>query len=555
MSKLPGRRGFLKSGIAGVASLASGSLGAGAEPTAPGSQLALLVDVRAYGAKGDGKAVDSAAINAAIGAAKGAGGGTVFFPAGQYLSYSIRLASRVHLYLSPGSAIVAAPSPEAGSSATNSFYDLPEENPEAGNYQDFGHSHWHNSLMWGDGLEDVSITGPGLIWGKGLTAGQRSDQPGVGNKSVAMKNCRNVLLRDFSILAGGHFGLLMTGVDNLTIDNLKIDTNRDGMDIDCCRNVRVSNCTVNSPWDDGICPKSSFALGYARSTENVTITNCFVTGKYRMGTVLDGTYKEFAPGDRVWRTGRIKCGTESNGDFRNIAISNCVFDGCQGLALESVDGAVLEDITISNITMRDIVTAPIFLRLGARLRGPAGSKPGVMRRVLINNIVSNTTAQSLTSTEVGSRTESVLTPWTTPYQLCSVISGIPGYPIEDLKLSNIYAQSQGGAGKDAGKVNPPEKESGYPEPTMFGPTPAHGLYIRHARNVEISRVEMSLVQSDARPAIVLDDVHRMDVIGVEAPYTAGQPIVSVRSGSDLRILQSRHLDDVQLPGEIGHRDF
>ena len=179
---------------------------------------------------------------------------------------------------------------------------------------------------------------------------------------------------DFSILAGGHFGLLLTGVDNLTIDNLKIDTNRDGMDIDCCRNVRVSNCTVNSPWDDGICPKSSFALGYARSTEDVTITNCFVTGKYQLGSVLDGTYKEFAPTDRVWRTGRIKCGTESNGGFRNIAISNCVFDGCQGLALETVDGAWLEDITISNITMRDIVTAPIFLRLGARLRGPRGGK-------------------------------------------------------------------------------------------------------------------------------------------------------------------------------------
>ena len=89
------------------------------------------------------------------------------------------------------------------------------------------------------------------------------------------------MLRDFSILHGGHFGILATGVDNLTIDNLKIDTNRDGMDIDCCRNVRVSNCSVNSPWDDGICLKSSFALGYARATEMVTITNCLVGGQLR----------------------------------------------------------------------------------------------------------------------------------------------------------------------------------------------------------------------------------------------------------------------------------
>ena len=105
----------------------------------------------------------------------------------------------------------------------------------------------------------------------------------MGNKAIALKNCRNVIFRDFSILKGGHFGLLLTGVDNLTIDNLKIDTDRDGIDIDCCQNVRVSNCTVNSPWDDGICPKSSYALGYARATRNVTITNCWVTGTYELG--------------------------------------------------------------------------------------------------------------------------------------------------------------------------------------------------------------------------------------------------------------------------------
>jgi polygalacturonase len=123
-----------------------------------------------------------------------------------------------------------------------------------------------------------------LIWGKGLSrgwgVGPKAEDPGVANKAIALKNCRNVLLRDFSILHGGHFGILATGVDNLTIDNLKIDTNRDGMDVDCCRNVRITNCSVNSPWDDGICLKSSFALGYARATEMVTISNCLVAGSY-----------------------------------------------------------------------------------------------------------------------------------------------------------------------------------------------------------------------------------------------------------------------------------
>ena len=128
-----------------------------------------------------------------------------------------------------------------------------------------------------------------------------------------------------------------------------IDTNRDGIDIDCCKNVRVSNCSVNSPWDDAICPKSSFALGYARTTENVTITDCYVTGAYQLGTMLDGTWKRW-PTEKSEQVkakpyfprefnGSIKLGTESNGGFKNITISNCVFDGSKGFAVESSDGA------------------------------------------------------------------------------------------------------------------------------------------------------------------------------------------------------------------------
>src|SRR5213592_2253514 len=132
------------------------------------------------------------------------------------------------------------------------------------------------------------------------------------------------------MLAAGWFAILATGVDNFTIDNLKIDTNRDGMDIDCCRNVRISNCTVNSPFDDGICLKSSYGLGSARAAENVTITNCQVSG-YDEGTLLDGTFKRTVTYNGG-PTGRIKFGTESNGGYQNVVVSNCVFDYCRGLA-------------------------------------------------------------------------------------------------------------------------------------------------------------------------------------------------------------------------------
>ncbi len=326
-----------------------------------------MFDVRKYGAVADGKTIDSPAINKAIEAAAAAGGGTVYFPAGVYASYSIRLKSNIVLYLEQGATILGANTSLTG---TTSGYDPAEPNDPWESYQDYGHNHWHNSLIWGEGINNFAIVGTGLIWGKGLSRGgmdhekPKAETPGAGNKAIALKNCHNVLLRDFSILEGGHFGVLATGVDNLTIDNLKIDTNRDGLDIDCCKNVRVSNCSVNSPWDDGICPKSSFALGYARATENVTITNCYVTGDYQLGTMLDGTYKRWEPGSKIVPTGRIKCGTESNGGFKNITISNCVFESCRGFALESVDGALLEDITFTGVTMRDIRNSPIFLRLG-----------------------------------------------------------------------------------------------------------------------------------------------------------------------------------------------
>src|SRR5580692_9228414 len=375
------RRDLLRLSSMGLAASAVSAIPALAAPkkSAAPALSPLMFDVRTFGATGDGKTIDSPAINKAIETAAAAGGGTVVFPSGVYASYSIRLKSNVALYLEQGATILAASTSLDG---TTSGYDPAEPKQPWESYQDYGHNHWHNSLIWGESINNFAILGPGLIWGKGLSRGTsdkdrpRAETPGAGNKAIALKNCHNVILRDFSILEGGHFGILATGVDNLTIDNLKIDTNRDGMDIDCCRNVHVSNCSVNSPWDDAIVPKSSFALGYNRSCDNMTIANCFVSGCYRLGTVLDGTWKKFTMEEdhKVGGTGRIKMGTESNGGFRNVSISNCVFEGCQGLALETVDGALLEDFSVSNLTMRDIISCPIFIRLGARLRGPKGAQ-------------------------------------------------------------------------------------------------------------------------------------------------------------------------------------
>lgn len=548
---------------------------------------ARVFDVRAHGATGDGTTLDTAAINQAIDAAAANGGGTVFFPAGNYLSYSIHLKSHVALYLDMGATIVAAEPSEDLSVG----YDAPEPTtgpvPNVDHYEDFGHSHWHNSLIWGEDLTDIAITGPGRIFGRGLSkgGGRRDLLPeeraaraeaartaaarteagmpaegnyrvafplpqaardaiaaqkpgpfnypgrdtlpaGVGNKAIALKNCRNVIFRDFTIYHGGHFAILATGVDNWTCDNLKIDTNRDGIDFDCCQNVRVSNCTINSPYDDGICPKASFGLGYNRPTENVTITNCQVSG-YDEGTLLDGTRQ-----NKVMKglgTGRIKLGTEANGGFRNLTITNCVFESCRGLALEEVDGGQMEDIAISNLTMRDINNAPIYIRLGERLRGPAPIAAGTARRIRIDNVVAHNVAA----------------------QSGILIVGEPGHPVEDVTLSNIFIDFVGGGTKEqaAAEVPPYEKER-YPEPGRLGTMPSWGLFARHVKNLTLNQVELRTAQADLRPVVQLDDVADVAFESVKFPRAGDTPVFVLKNVTDFFIHNSPGLPETTRTGLI-----
>ena len=516
------RRELLRQGATG-AFLAIGSSGSSGafRPGGPDSKATASFDVRSFGAMGDGETIDSPAINRAIDAAAAVGGGTILFPAGVYAAYTIRLKSYISFYLDAGATILAADVPSQGT--TGGGYDAAGAAQPWEAYQDFGHNHWPNSLIYGEGLEGISIFGPGLIWGKGLSRGERNElpraeSPGVGNKAIALKNCRNVLFRDFSILMGGHFAILLTGVDNVLIDGLKIDTNRDGIDLDCCRNASVSNCKINSPWDDAICPKSSFALGYARSTENVTITNCYVTGKYAYGTMLDGTFKPAIYSEKRKAIGRIKCGTESNGGFKSIAVSNCVMDGCRGFALETVDGAHIEDVTVTNLTMRDMVHSPIFLRLGSRMRGPKGTPPGSLKRVILSNIVSHGAVA----------------------EYPSIIAGISGAVVEDIKISDTYLHQTGGGGSEWASRQPAENENGYPEANMFGILPARGFFLRHARNLEFSNVEVVTEKEDARPAFWAEQVEGLDCFRVRVGKSRAFSLNSVK---DFRSFGSKDVLD------------
>jgi len=271
-----------------------------------------------------------------------------------------------------------------------------------------------------------------------------------------------------------------------------IDSNRDGLDIDCCRNVRVTGCRVNTPWDDGIVLKSSYALGCYRDTENVIISDCALSG-YETGTLLDGTYampvlsgSRNTPGRLDRRAaGRIKLGTESSGGYRNIVITNCTFDLSGGVLLESMDGGDLEDVVVSNLTMRRVVGGPLFMRLGARMRSPEGRETGHIRRVLVSDVNAV---------------------YDTPPYFGIIIAGIPGHRIEDVVLRNVNIHAAGGLSPEAAPKEVPEADARYPDPWMFGIMPAKGLFLRHVDGIVLDGVRFSFDKPDPRPLILQEDV-------------------------------------------------
>ena len=437
-----------------------------------------VYNVRDYGAKGDGRTLDSPAFNAAIQQAVRQGGGRVDVPAGTYLCGSIRLDNDIELHLMAGAKILAAP-------AKMKAYD--ESEPFGGpEYQDGGHTYFHNSLIWADGKQNVSITGRGMIDGEGLTkkdterAGQvQGGSIGTGDKAIALKRCKNILIRDVTIFRGGHFAIIVTGCERGTIDNVTIDTNRDGIDIDCCKYLTVSNTKVNTPSDDAIVLKSSYALKAPVPCEHIMVTNCLVTG-YKLGTFLDGTYQ---PEKVNWVCGRIKLGTESNGGYRNIAISNCTCMWSSGLAFEEVDQGRMENIVVSNISMSHVHHYPIYITTGCRNRGPKErTDVSSARDIYISNVVADD-VDSLAGI---------------------IVTGMEGAPIRNVCLSDIRIQYRGGGQK----VDKPYREQGtnYPEPRWAGPTPAYGLFARHVDGLTLRNVQFELMRPDERPEVITDDV-------------------------------------------------
>jgi polygalacturonase len=201
-----------------------------------------------------------------------------------------------------------------------------------------------------------------------------------------------------------------------------------------------------------------------------------------------------------------------------------VFDYCRGIALETVDGGILEDVTITNITMRDIVNDPIFLRLGARMRGPQGVPIGKLRRIKLSNILVDNADPAYSCT----------------------IAGLPGNPIEDIHLSNIRIYYKGGGTKEQAEREVPENADHYPEPGMFGTAPVYGLFVRHAKDIKISDVEFNTSEPDARPGYLFDDVDGIDMRNVTVQRTENSNAVVLKNVANFSIIQSTGIEDQKI---------
>lgn len=362
-------------------------------------------------------------INTAIKSLHDMGGGTIVFSKGTYRVYTIVLLSNVNLYLEKDAHLCAARTDvdlqyinqhvqQAGEGGN---YLEPEVNRYLG-LQDHGHSYFANSLIYAREQENMMIYGEGVIEGSYLDEktgirefvllgadpmeplkrslpGYREDTTTVnvslfdrnandseiamtkgswfGNKAIAFVNCRHVVFADFSVIIGGHFAMIMEGVEDLYVERVLVDTNRDALDLDCCQNVTVRNSTFNSLTDDGICVKASYGAGRFLPSKNILIEDCVVSG-YDAGTVYNKTYqtKKTVADDACGPTGRVKLGTEATCGYERVTVRRTLFDRSRGFALEAVDGSPLKDILFEDCTMKHISSSPFFVRAGDRGRFP-----------------------------------------------------------------------------------------------------------------------------------------------------------------------------------------
>ncbi len=466
--------------------------------------------IRAHGATGDGLTLDTVAIQRSIDTCAESGGGVVTVEPGRYVVGTIRLRSNVCLYLQAGSVLLS-------SLDMADFPTTPSAYP----------SYWatqetYKALLYAEGEQNVSVVGEGIIDGR---CGELDVEIGYPSFSlrprlIHFRGCGRVTVHGIELRDAASWVQHYKFCTNVTISNVTVESrdnpdieearfatrfglNQDGLDIDSCRDVRVSDCHFHSG-DDGVCLKSRSGT----VCESVTVTNCTIS------TNASG----------------IKLGTESNGGFRNITISNCtVYDTrMSGISVSEVDGGVCENVIISNIVMNNIKGSAVFVGLNNRGRPLErdGEKPrvGALQNVLISNIV---------ATRIGGVTSNDTEDFR---RIACSITGIAGHPVRGVTVRNCRFRFIGGGSTDTCLDPVPECIDTYPNPRMFGgDLPAYGFYCRNVEDLRLIDLDLSVDEPDTRPAIVFDTVRNARIEGLSTNQQQGEDPVRLINTTDVAI--------------------
>jgi len=433
-----------------------------------------------FGAVGDGVTLNTVFIQEAIDHCARTGGGRVVVGPGTFLSGTIVMRDHVELHIKEGALLLGSKDPA----------DYPEM---VTGYRFYGDEWVKQSLIFGANLQHISITGSGTIDGQGAafqaTTKVKPDRYRNRPFLIRFTQCTHVTVKDVTMQNSAMWMQHYLACDQVLIEGITVlnhcNKNNDMIDIDGCKDVIITGCTGDTD-DDAMTLKSTSP----RACENITISDCILSS----------------------HCNAIKFGTESTGGFKNISIINCVVkpssyeeviyglpQGISGISLEVVDGGTMDGVFISNVVI-DGPEVPLFIRLGNRARPHMEGikKPGV--GVLKNIVIEDLVVRNGGSTG------------------CS-ITGIPGYPVRNITLSNIAMEVAGGEGASDPQMEVPELEELYPEATMFGVLPASILYMRHVDQISLSEIFVTHRETEKRPPLVTEDVSGMKVVGV---YVEGQ---------------------------------
>ena len=418
-------------------------------------------DIRTYGAAGDGRTLDTRAVQAAIDACHAEGGGTVTVAQGRYVIGTVYLRSHVVLKVEAGATLLG--SPRIADYTTDTHHQM---------YR--GEPHMDRCLIFARDATGIGIVGQGTIDGQGQEAHFPNPDDPQGNRPMLIRflNCTGIRMRDVTLVRPASWTSAWLYCSEIAVDSVRIHSrandNGDGLDFDGCTDVRVTNSSFDTS-DDSICLQTSRA---DRPCRDVVISNCTFTSKWA----------------------GVRIGLLSRGDFENVALSNCVFRDIQdaGLKIQVCEGADMRDLSFSNLVMRG-VPRPVFMTLGRQRCGadaPAGLPPlGRLRRIGFH-------ALHIDNRELGLDSHLVLT-------------GLPDACIEDVSFSGIRLWSAGGGepGGPVPELAPENLRGHWPEYFCFhGPLPASGLYARHVRNLRLVDLDLRTEAPDARPPVVLEDV-------------------------------------------------